>query len=221
MTDAQARELTAMIFMLWEHARPEAAKLETWARILRGFDYASTKEAIGRLVHTNKFVPAIAEIRAVALDIEHGPQRTGAEAWGAVCAEIRRVGSYESPRFADPGVTECVRLMDWRYLCLSENEAADRARFIELYDNLQTRARQDLAAGRALPPARGFAALPPPKPRREALAVPWKPKGLAVADVAKRLPPAPFDAEGAQHRAEAEQERQRQMARELLAKESA
>ena len=81
---------------------------------------------------------------------------------GDVLAEIRRTGVYGVPSFADPLVTECVRIMTWRGLCLGENEAADRARFIELYDGLATRWRVDAVAGRALPAPVGGLALPSP-----------------------------------------------------------
>ena len=38
--------------------------------------------------------------------------------------------------FTDPVTAQCVASLRWRELCDSENQAADRARFVELYDKL-------------------------------------------------------------------------------------
>jgi hypothetical protein len=118
---------------------------------------------------TSKFLPTIAEIRAAAVEMAHGARRLGGEAWGDVGSEIRRVGAYGEPQFTDPVAAECVRLMGWRNLCLGTNDAADRARFVELYDGLAVRARADQVAGEAL-------ALPKPQSQPvRALPAAWTP----------------------------------------------
>jgi hypothetical protein len=133
------------------------ATAEVYVTMLADLDFDAAKEACARLMATSTFLPSIAEIRETVVNVQHGPQRTGEEAWKDVCAEIRAVGAYEAPRFNDPVVAECVRSLGWRTLCLGPNDAADRARFIALYDELTTRARKDTIAGRALPPAQGHA----------------------------------------------------------------
>ncbi len=44
--------------------------------------------------------------------------------------------------FPDPTTMRCVELMQWSKLCSSENEVADRARFVELYDKLAVQDRR-------------------------------------------------------------------------------
>jgi hypothetical protein len=157
MQRSEAAKLVAMISAAWRDAAISDATAEIYETMLADLSFETAQQAVARLIATNKWLPTIAEIRATAADIEHGPARKGGEAYGDVLAEIRRTGAYGVPTFKDPVVAECVRLMTWRGLCLGDNEAADRARFIELYDGLQTRVRADVVAGRALPaPVQGL-----------------------------------------------------------------
>ncbi len=159
MTKSEARQLVAVLFAAYQQANIREKTLEVYETMLADLEFHPTQQAIMRLVATSKWLPTIAEIRAMSVDLKFGPQRSGLEAWGDVVAAIRAVGSYGCPKFEDPCVAECVRIMDWRTLCLSENDTADRARFVELYDNLQTRERRDHVAGRQLPPAQGMVSL--------------------------------------------------------------
>lgn len=80
------------------------------------------------------------------------PSQLGvSDAWGMVQAEIRRVGSWGKPEFADPLVTRVVATMGWLELCQSETGMADRAHFMKLYGDLLVRDEQ---AARLSPEAR-------------------------------------------------------------------
>jgi hypothetical protein len=157
---------------------------EVYEVSLADLDVRAAELSVQRLVATSRFMPTVSEIRETACSFALGSKRTGGEAWGDVLLAIRRTGSYGKPRFSDALAAECVRLMGWRNLCLSENDAADRARFIELYDNLTDRERANQAAGINL-------ALPPPgSPMRELLGhigrrIP-EPKMLSRADVERQ-----------------------------------
>ena len=172
MTKREVAELVVILATAFQNWKPTEEVSALYERLLEDVDADAGKRAVLRLVATLKFPPTIAEIRSAAAELACGHRRLGAEAWGDVLEAIRRVGSYGAPRFADPITAECVRLMGWRNLCLSQQDAADRARFQELYDGLQSRARDDAAAGRyALPapkqgglarlPGRALRALPP------------------------------------------------------------
>ena len=83
---------------------------------------------------------------------------------------------------ADPVLAATVKAFGWSALCRGDNPSADRARFIELYDQLAKDRRITTQVSRgALPP--GVPALPPgPEdwtngPRRDAL----------IAGVAQKL----------------------------------
>ncbi len=160
MTKAEATKIVVHLVGIWTQTPVSEVTQQLYAQHLADLDFESTVLAIDRLAKTAKWLPAIAEIREMVVNVTHGPKRLGSEAYGDVLAEIRRVGAYGVPRFEDPAVAESVRAMGWRALCLGENEASDRARFVDLYEGLQDRARADVAAGRALPPARGLRALP-------------------------------------------------------------
>lgn len=161
MTKIEVAKLVAIVLGAWPSAHVTSKTSTVYESALADLEYVTAQLAIDRLIKTARFLPSIAEIREMELEVRMGPQRLGGEAWGDVVAAIRRIGAYHPPPiFEDPCVAECVRLMSWRALCLGENEAADRARFVELYNGLQKRARLDAAAGRELPAARGLAALP-------------------------------------------------------------
>jgi len=154
VTPAQAAKLVGALLSVYPQAQFGQASAGMYERLLADLDFDVATRAVDRLVKSSKWLPTVAEIRAAATDVQHGPRRLGVEAWGDVAAAVRSVGAYRpAPRFPDPLVTECVRLMGWRNLCLGSNDVADRARFVELYDGLQERARVDVVVGAALPPA--------------------------------------------------------------------
>lgn len=147
MTKSEAAKLVAMLLNAYPQAQFGPASSALYETLLADLDECEARAAICRLVQTTKWLPTIAEIRAMAAELKHGPKRLGAEGWGDVVDAVRRVGAYRpAPPFDDPIVGECVRLMGWRNLCHSENGAADRARFIELFDGLSERERTNIIA---------------------------------------------------------------------------
>jgi len=95
-------------------------------------------EAFRRVMRTARFIPTIAELRDAATTVVHGERKAGGEAWGDVQRLIRSHGARRPPDYAavDPLVAAAIQAFGWRDLCLSEDQTADRARFIELYDKL-------------------------------------------------------------------------------------
>lgn len=150
MTQAESIELVTKLFASYIDSRPSEENADAYSYMLRDLDYPLARAAVQKLIATSKFLPSIAEIRAAALDEQNGPKRLGLEAWGDVTSEIRRVGAYGAPEFADEIAAECVRQMGWRRLCHGTNDAADRARFVELYEGLTQRHRQIAVSSRAL-----------------------------------------------------------------------
>lgn len=68
-----------------------------------------------------------------------------AEAWGEVVRQISRVGRDGQPQFSHPLIERAVKALDWRELCNSENQVADRARFIQAYEQMVQR-QSDVAS---------------------------------------------------------------------------
>lgn len=156
MTRGEAAELVAILASAYHNARPTEQTLLVYERMLGDLDFQTAQGAIAKLMVSSKFFPSIAEIRAAAVEVTSGEKRLGGEAWGDVTMAIRQVGSYGEPTFKDPDVAHSVRMMGWKSLCLSTNETADRARFIELYEGVSKRSRKQAVEGQSLSlPVRG------------------------------------------------------------------
>ena len=122
--------------------------IDTFAALLGDLGYEQANAALTVLIQTRTWMPSVAEIRGAALELARGAVRPGGEAWGGVLRAIAAEGAYRSPgsdfAFADPITAHCVAALGWQNLCSSENPVADRARFIELYDQTAAQSRRDL-----------------------------------------------------------------------------
>lgn len=185
MTKPEAAKLVAVLLAAYPAARASSGTSEVYERMLADLDYPTANAAVERLLATSKFMPSIAEIREACMSLLHGEQIAGGEAWGKVLSAIGRWGVYRVPGvdfvFQDPVVARCVAALGWQNLCNSENQASDRARFIELYDRLAVTTRKELNAG-ALPAARRLQAVRNPDEIATDVA-----GAQLVASIAKRL----------------------------------
>lgn len=163
MTQAEAAKLVAVMLAAFPQSRASAQTSQVYERMLADLDYPAANAAVERLLATARFMPTIAEIRETALALTVGEQKQGGEAWGDV---LRMIGRYGARRYddgwtvpiADPVAARTVAALGWVNLCDSENQAADRARFIELYDRLAIQEkRKQLSEG--LPAMQRFRAL--------------------------------------------------------------
>ena len=152
MTKQEAAKLVAvMVAATAQGARLDGeavtAMVDAYASLLSDLDYARCSAAVRALLQGQTWIPSVAEIRKVVLELERGPKRSGGEAWGAVVQAMKHEGAYKFPgidfKFVDPVTARCVEHLGWKELCLSENQVSDRARFIELYDNLADRAERE------------------------------------------------------------------------------
>lgn len=143
MTPVQCSKLVAVLLAGFPQARVTDATSALYERMLLDLDVLAAHAAVERLLATEKWLPPIAAIREATLAIALGERRPGGEAWGDVLREIRRVGVNRAPAFEDDLVEKAVHALGWRELCLSESPVADRARFIELYDQLAVTARRE------------------------------------------------------------------------------
>lgn len=130
--------------------KQQAQMVTVFADLLDELSYELCNAALRVLMQTAKFMPSVAEVRAAALELKHGAVAAGGEAWGSVVKAMQREGANKTPGvdfvFRDPVTARCVNAFGWRELCLSENAAADRARFIELYDVLASEHRREQQA---------------------------------------------------------------------------
>lgn len=152
MTPKQSAQIVALLLAAFPATGAQTKNLtatsQLYERMLADLDVDAATAAVERLIATCKFLPTVAEIREAAMTVACGEKRPGGEAWGDVLQAVRRFGAYRTPVFADPLVERTVKALGWQELCLSENQAADRARFVQLYDQLAASDRRDqLAAG--------------------------------------------------------------------------
>jgi hypothetical protein len=100
--------------------------------------------------------PKIAQLResAAALVMKAAGHPDAFTAWGEVAHQLRYAGSWHAPQFTDPVIQKAVEAIGgWKMLCASENQVADRARFIQAYETFINRTTDDL---RMLPQVREY-----------------------------------------------------------------
>jgi hypothetical protein len=191
VTELEGKQVLAVLFAAYAietrnvSAHEVDAVVSVYRRGLEDLEASLVAQAIDLLTKSSERLPTIAKIRATVVEIQHGRRRPGGDAWGDVVSAMRRHGAGRSPGvdffFADVLVARAVdQLGTWRDLCLSTNVVADRARFIELYDEyaIGTRAIAQVSAGATHP------ALPQASPPRSGLVGP-QPLRQLVASVAK------------------------------------
>jgi hypothetical protein len=162
VTPVEAAKAVALLQGAYPGARWSESTVELYEAMLAELDFELARAAIVRIVRSSKFLPTIAEILDAVADVGIGPMRSPVEAWGDVTMAIRRVGYIGVPEFEDPLVGDCVRALGWRTLCIGETpEGVDRARFCELYQDLQRKRRlADVSEPARLLPGREPARLP-------------------------------------------------------------
>lgn len=142
---------------------PEQAAymLVFYASALQDLDYADVKRAMVRLARVSEKLPTVAAIRAAVVTTRSSKRRTGSEAWG----DLRGLRTYREraalDAFPDQLVLEICRSFDWIewrtlwrggqdieqwHVVTGENESADRARFIDAYDQLATNTAREAQA---------------------------------------------------------------------------
>lgn len=147
MTKAQVAQAVATLVCGYPSAKWTEENASVYETMLGDLDFEPMMAAVARLVRTSKFLPSVAEVRAAVLEITEGVPRIAEDAWGDVLQAMHRFGPYRKrPTFEDPLVEFAVERMGWRALLEGRNDAADRARFCELYSQARDRERRDKLA---------------------------------------------------------------------------
>ena len=169
-----------------------AETLLLYERLLGDLPDAALRTAALRHIATSKWFPTVAELRTAAAEILNpsSAEQTAIEAWGDVVDTFSSGECYagenliKAPVFNNPLTARSVTALGgWVHLCRSDNEPADRARFIQVFEQLQARERSERIlpenlranqAPEALAPRRGWqigaskapdpVALPGPRP---------------------------------------------------------
>jgi hypothetical protein len=160
--ESEAAKLLAMLITAfpdeWRFLSDEQQRdtRALYARMMIDLDYARADAAVVRLIATARKMPKVSELRAMVSKLSRGREHNGGEAWGVVRRLIGRYGYMRTPgadfEISDPLIARCVEAFGWRTLCDGGYQAADRARFVDLYDRLAAEQGEDLAVGRIAAP---------------------------------------------------------------------
>jgi hypothetical protein len=153
------QEAAKLITVMFAACPAQASKLDerrkvdmvdAYATLLEDVTYEAGNTALRVLLQTRTWMPSVADIRSTVREMQVGPVKTGAEAWGSVMRAMREKGFYRTPGidfyFNDPVTARVVAALGWGELCSSENAVADRARFIDAYDVMTLQDRKEQLA---------------------------------------------------------------------------
>jgi hypothetical protein len=117
-----------------------------WREMLSDADMPTVAVSLKRLIAACKFPPTIAEVRESISAVTYSALPDEGSAWGEVNHAIRTYGyCREADALASMSETtrEAVKSMGWQSLCMSENDMADRAHFLKIYNSITKRIEQD------------------------------------------------------------------------------
>lgn len=151
------QQIINMLMAAFPNFKPSDLTPEIYFQTLQDIPSDELKAAVLHCLTESgrAFAPSIGEIRGAVSDLRRAAANVpGAyDAWMEVCRAIADVGSYGTPDWSSPLIERTVKSLGWRNLCLSENQVADRARFLQAYEQLMERAvREDML----LPDVRGY-----------------------------------------------------------------
>lgn len=152
-------EILREVFLMLAAAYPKnelnQTTIELYSRLLADLSDELLKVAVLDHISRSQWFPAIAELRQAAAGISRPELEPGGAAWGIAYDAMRLRGRDWDYKFDNQVTQKCIDSMGWRYLCMSTNTTADRARFIELYDEYAKRRKTE---GAMLPMVKALAA---------------------------------------------------------------
>lgn len=120
---------------------------EFWYRTFKDEKYQVVMAAVQKLISTSISTPTIAHIKREMVDILNPKLPDASDAWGEVTRAIRYYGIYretEALESLSDGVRGIVKAMGYKSLCMSENQMADRAHFMKMYEQGTVRTQKEL-----------------------------------------------------------------------------
>lgn len=133
-------------FRNWPEPDKAEMMLVLWMKMLDDTEYFIAEAAVEKFLAESVYPPTIADIRARIADITIRKEKTAIEAWDDVKTAIRKFGGYNVQGAMESlsGITKkVVDSMGFLTICRSENEMADRAHFLKVYDVLADRVRSE------------------------------------------------------------------------------
>jgi hypothetical protein len=156
MTYEQAEDITLMVAARYPVPAWTTRQIELYAELITDLDFDVAKAVAMDWMRSSSERLDCADLRRMIVE-RHAKASSVSlpapdEAWGQVLAEITRVGSYGEPSRLHALTRMAVDSMGWRTLCMSTNQMADRAHFLQLYRGILERTmRESAASAGALP----------------------------------------------------------------------
>lgn len=130
----------------WPEKSQAEPMLALWTKMMGDTEYFVAEAAVEKYLAESVYPPTIADIMTRIADITVIKEKTAIEAWDDVKTAIRKFGWYnEKGAMQSLGGTthKVIDSMGFKTLCLSEDEMADRAHFLKVYDTLAKRKREE------------------------------------------------------------------------------
>lgn len=129
-----------------ENLLPNEQAVTLWYEQMQDLDYASASTALKKWVATNKWSPSIAELREHTMLMVKGEVKDWSEAWEDVRNAVRQYGWYnadDAVNSFDELTKKAVKQIGFTEICTSENQAAIRANFRDIYNILAERKKKE------------------------------------------------------------------------------
>ncbi len=158
MKKPEAAKVVAVLLAAYPNSKITAQTSTVYEESLADLDYEAVDRAVRALILVEpNFMPTVAKIRDMALQVTVGVRRHGGDAWGDVRKAVGRFGRDRQEQVMaylqehDPIMALVIDRMGWRELCNSdETDPSYRARFIQLYDLFAADAVRIAQSGGAL-----------------------------------------------------------------------
>jgi len=154
--EAEIAKLVGVMAAAFPNAKVSDPTVEAYISMLKDLPLDVLTAAVEQCILESEFFPTVAKLREKVAVLTTPQRPTPTEAFGELQGAIARTGFYRSPSFDDPIIARCVEALGWQHLCTSENLVADRARFIQMYEQLVERERESAKLG---PKARAIRAI--------------------------------------------------------------
>ena len=126
--------------------RADEMTRDAWFEMLHDQPNELVGMAVKKHAATEEWPPTPANIRGIIAEIKRPDSGlTAAEGWRIAIKALRRYGPYrfdEARQGMPPIVVKACEQLGWSYLGASENEMADRAHFLRIFEELNRRAQE-------------------------------------------------------------------------------
>ena len=154
-TKKKADFVLRQLFAAYPNTQVSDGTVLIYLKLLQDVPVDDLQVVVDQCIASCKFLPTVAELREQWKNLTANlNQISGEEAWGLVTLEFRRTGYVGIPQFEDERTARVVQIMGWQNLCKSEEQMADRAHFMRIYNSL---AQREGRIDKLLPEARTFA----------------------------------------------------------------